>query len=73
MEWHDDGKSNGRTGGGAWEADAVEAEIFGVGADIRNAPGPTFFPQSRIPQEGRLTRFWRMLGLLCRTRAKVRQ
>jgi hypothetical protein len=36
------GKSAGKTGGG-FETDAVEAEIFGAGVDIWNAPDvPTF-------------------------------
>jgi hypothetical protein len=44
MALHGDGKSAGITGGGGgFETDAVEAEIFGAGVDIWNAPDVATF------------------------------
>ena len=61
------GKSAGKTGGG-FETDAVEAEIFGAGVDIWNAPDVALFllQQHPAPNKERLTGFWRMLDLVCR-------
>jgi hypothetical protein len=44
MALRDAGKSAGKTGGGGgFETDAVEAEIFGAGVDIWNAPDVATF------------------------------
>jgi len=44
------GKSAGNIGGGWWEAEAVEAEIFVPGDDMENAVNRSFFDASIRPR-----------------------
>ena len=49
MALFDPGRSAGKTGGGGFETDAVEAEIFGAGVDIWNAPDVAAFSPTTQP------------------------
>src|ERR1700690_4540747 len=46
MALHGDGKSAGKTGGGWSETEAVEADIFGAGIDMKNAVNRCLFDQN---------------------------
>jgi hypothetical protein len=52
---------------GRLETDAAGAELLGVGVNMENTSGAAIFlpPHHSVPDERRLTGFWRMLGLVC--------
>jgi hypothetical protein len=62
---HDNGKSGGKSGGGWFEAVAVEAEILVADLDIKNVVNQLLLhPQPPAANAAPLTGFWRMLGLV---------